>query len=52
MLLKQRVNNSQVKFSFQPVSIHTAKEIMEGSSWNKAGEIPIKILKGSGLSFE
>ena len=52
MLLKQLANNSQAKFSFQPVSIHTVKEVMEGSPWNKAGEIPIKTLKGSGLSLE
>ena len=44
--IKQLVNN-QAKFSFQSVSVHAVKEIIEGLPSNKAtvGEIPIKILK-------
>ena len=50
---KQLVNN-QAKFSFQPVSVHTVKEVIEGLPSNKAtaGEIPFKILKESGFIFE
>ena len=51
--LKQLVNN-QAKFSFQPVIVHTVKEVTEELPSNKAtaGEIPIKILKESGFTFE
>ena len=44
--IKQLVNN-QAKFSFQPVSVHIVKEVIERLPSNKAtaGEIPIKILK-------
>lgn len=51
--IKQIVDN-QAKFPFQPVSAHTVKEVIEGSSSNKAtaGEIPMKVLKESGLTFE
>ena len=51
--IKQLVNN-QAKFSFQPVSVYTVKEVIEGLPSNKAtaGEIPIKILKESGFTFE
>ena len=51
--IKQLVNN-QAKFSFQPVSVHTVKEVIEGLPLNKAtaGGIPIKILKESGFTFE
>ena len=51
--IKQLVNN-QAKFSFQPVIVYTVKEIIEGLPSNKvtAGEIPIKILKESGFTFE
>ena len=51
--LKQDVNNS-AKFSFQPLSVHTAKEFIEGWSSNKATAwgIPIKILKESRFTFE
>ena len=51
--IKQLVNN-QAKFSFQPVSVYTVKEVIEGLASNKptAGEIPIKILKESGFTFE
>ena len=50
--IRQLVNN-QVELSFQPVSVHTVKEVIEGSPSNKAaaGEIPIKILKGSGFIY-
>ena len=50
--IKQLVNY-QAKFSFQPVSAHTVKEVIEGLPSNKAtaGEIPIKILKESGFTF-
>ena len=50
--IKQLVNN-QVKFSFQPVSVHTVKEVIERLPSNKAttGEIPIKILKESEFTF-
>ena len=53
MKIKQLVNN-QAKFSFQQVSAHTAKQVIEGLPSNKAtaGEIPIKFLKESGFSFE
>ena len=48
--IKQLVNN-QAKYSFKPVRVHTAKEVMKGLPSNKAtaGEIPIKILKKVGL---
>ena len=51
--IKQLVNN-QAKFSFQPVSVYAVKEVIEGLPSNKAtaGEIPIKILKESGFTFE
>ena len=51
--IKQLVNN-QIKFSFQPVSVHTVKEVIEGLPSNRAtaGEIPIKILKENGFSFQ
>ena len=51
--IKQLVNN-QAKFSFQPVSVHTLKEVIVVLPSNKAtaGEIPIKILKESGSTFE
>ena len=51
--VKQLVNN-QAKFSFQPVSVHTLKENIDGLPSNKAttGEIPIKILKESGFTFQ
>ena len=51
--IKQLVNN-QAKFSFQPVSVHNVKEAIEGLPSNKAtaGEIPIKIMKKSGFTFE
>ena len=39
--IKQLVNN-QTKFSFQPVSVHAVKEVIE---------IPIKISKKSGFIF-
>ena len=41
-------------FSFQPVSVYTVKEVKEGLPSNKAtaGEIPIKILKENGFTFE
>ena len=44
--IKQLVSN-QAKFSFQTVSVHTLKEVIEGLPPNKptAGEIPTKILK-------
>ena len=46
--------NSQEKFPFQPVSVYAVKEVIEGLPSNKAtaGEIPIKILKESGFTFE
>ena len=51
--IKQLVNN-QAKFSFQLVSVHTVNEVMEGLPSNQAttGEIPIKILKERGFTFE
>ena len=51
--IKQLVNN-QAKFSFQPVSVHTVKEVVKVLPSNKAiaGEIPIKILKENGFDFE
>ena len=51
--IKQLVNN-QAKSFFQPVSVHTVKEVIEGLPSNKvtAGEIPIKILKESEFTFE
>ena len=51
--IKQLVNN-HAKFSFQPVSVHTVKEVIKGLPSNKAtaGEIPIKILKESGFTIE
>ena len=44
--ITQFVHN-QAKFSFQPISVHTVKEVIEGLSSNKAtaGEVPIIILK-------
>ena len=41
-------------FSLQQVSVYTVKEVIEGSPSNKAtaGEIPIKILKEKGFTFE
>ena len=50
----KRLVNNQAKFSFQTVSVHTVKEVIEGLHSNKgtAGEIPIKILKESGFTFE
>ena len=51
--ITQLVSN-QPKFSFQPVSLHTMKEVTEGLSSNMAtaGEIPIKILKENEFTFE
>ena len=51
--IKQLVNN-HVKFSFQPVSVHTVNEVIERLPSNKATarEIPIKILKESEFTFE
>ena len=51
--IKQLVNN-QAKFSFQPVSVHTVKEVVKVLPSNKAiaGEIPIKILKENRFDFE
>ena len=51
--IKQLVDN-QAKFSFQSVSVHNVKEVIEGLPSNKAtsGEIPIKVLKESGFTFE
>ena len=51
--IRQLVNN-QAKFSFELVSVHTVKEVIEGLPSNKAtaGEIAIKILKESGFTFE
>ena len=51
--IRQLVNN-QAKFSFQPVSVHTVKEVIESLPSNKAtaGEISMKILKESGFTFE
>ena len=46
--IKHLVNN-QVKFSFQLVSVHTVKEPPNKAT---AGEIPIKISKESGFTFE
>ena len=39
--------HNEAKFSFQPISVHTVKEVIEGLSSNKATarEVPIKILK-------
>ena len=50
----KRLVNNQAKFSFQTVSVHTVKEAIEGLPSNKgtAREIPIKILKESGFTFE
>ena len=46
--------NNQAKFSSQPVSVYTVKKVIEGLPSNKAtaGEIPIKVLKESGITFE
>ena len=46
--------SSQAKFSFQLVSVYTVKEVIEELPSNKAtaGEIPVKILKESGFTFE
>ena len=51
--IKQLVNN-QAKFSFQTFNEHTVKDVIEGLPSNKAtaGEIPIKIFKESGFTFE
>ena len=51
--IRELVNN-QAKFSFQPVSVHTGTEVIEGLPLNKAtaGGIPIKDLKESGFTFE
>ena len=51
--IKELVNN-QTQFSFQPVCIHTGKEVIEGLPSNKATarEIPIKILKESEFTFK
>ena len=51
--IKQLVNN-QTKSSFQPVTVHTVKEIIEGLPSNKAtvGEIPLTILEESEFNFE
>ena len=51
--IRQLVNN-QAKFSFQPVSVHTVKEVIESLPSNKAtaGEISMKILKESGFTFQ
>ena len=51
--IKQLFNN-QAMFSLQQVSVYTVKEVIEGSPSNKAtaGEIPIKILKEKGFTFE
>ena len=48
--IRQLVNN-QAKISFQPVSVHTVKEVIESLPSNKAtaGEISMKILKESGF---
>ena len=45
----QQLVNNQAKFSFQLVSVHTVKKVIEGLLSNKAtaGEIFIKILKES-----
>ena len=49
-----RLFNNQAKFSFQSVSVPTVKQVIEGLPSNKttAGEIPIKILKETGFTFE
>ena len=51
--IKHLVNN-QTKLSFQPVSVYTLKEVIEGLPLNKAtaGYIPIKSLKERGFTFE
>ena len=51
--IKQLVNK-QAKFFFQPVSVYTVKDVIEGLPSNKttAEEIPIKILKENGFTFE
>ena len=51
--IKQVVNN-QTKFFFQPVSVHTVKEVVGRLPSNKAtrGKISFKILKESGFTFE
>ena len=52
--IKQVVNN-QAKFSFPPVNAHTVKEVierLERLERSTAGEIPIKIFKESGFTFE
>ena len=48
------VVNNQTKFSCQPVSVLTVKEVIETLVSNKAtaGEIPIKIFKESGFTVE
>ena len=48
------VVNNQTKFSFQPVSVLTVKEVIETLVSNKAtaGEIPIKSFKESGFTVE
>ena len=44
----------QSYYSFRPVSVHTVKKVKERLPSNKAtaGEIPIKVLKGSWFTFE
>ena len=51
--MKQLVKN-QAKFSFQPVSVHTVKEIIERLPSNEttARKITVKILKECGFTFE
>ena len=51
--IKQIVSN-QAKCLFQSVSVHTVKEVIVASSSHKliAGEIPIKVLKERGFTFE
>ena len=51
--IKQLVNN-QAKISFQPVSVYTVKDVIEGLPSNKATarKTPIQILEESGSTFE
>ena len=51
--IKQIVSN-QAKCLFQSVSVHTVKEVIVASASHKliAGEIPIKVLKERGFTFE
>ena len=50
----KKLVHDQAKFSYQPVGIHTVKEVIEGLPSNKAtvGEIPTEILKESEFTFE